>query len=344
MLGAVSNLLRQRPLVSVIATLVVLIAVYPFVARLVFGTRVKPSTLAAIAFQETSSEMPAVPFDDEDAVVDGLESMIAAEKARRERASDTVSGGAARNEPGRGAGGDVRAAWPDAVRQAFEYIRLASEGDPEAYREWLEATGRRLYSTPPEHPFYTPEYYRDILTHFAEEGLGTRVDMDDFFDQYYAGFWRLYDGAYRPESLVSDPRSLEVDVQRITHWSETVQYLWRSDGLGPGFWKGLVYPAMRLSAPAYAFVEDGSGGLSGPSLESRYEAKRLLFEPLFDGRSSVRVCRVNLIYRSETELNIPLAIEFVEGTDGEWMLIAVSLFHVGRDLVRSHPYFAPIPH
>jgi len=344
MLRVVSRLVKLHPFVSILAALLVLSAGYLVVARFAFGPRIKTNTRVALAFQETSSEMPAVSFDDEDAVVGGLESMIAAEKARRERMSDTVSGGAAQIEQGRGAGGDVRAEWPDAVRQAFEYIRLASEGDPEAYREWLKASGRRLYSKPPEHLFYTRKYYRDILTHFAEEGLGTRVDMDDFFDQYYTGFWRLYDGAYRPASLVTDQRSLEVDVQRITHWSETPRYQLRSDGLGPNFWNGVVYPAMRLSAPVHTFVDDGSGGLSGPSLESKHEALRLFFEPLFDGRSSIRFCRVNLIYRSETELNIPLAIGFVEASYGEWVLVDVSLSHVGKDLVRSHPYFAPIPH
>jgi len=343
-LGGMFGLVRDHPAIAATAGLVVLVALYLGVSAALYFGRTDLSTKYAIEFQETASEMPAVRFDDKASIEQAAGSLIAAEVGRRERGpAEGVAQG-----PGAGLGGGLQADWTEAVWIAVEYLRLASEADSRAYRAWLGSRGRRLFSSPPEYGFFTSEYYKNTLEFVNERVPEVRVDTDDFFDQYYYGCWRLYDGAYRPASLVTEPHAIEVHVQQIEHWSANIENRLRPGGLGGVFWDAANgFMSMTLSAPEYVFAH-GDNGDDGTlaiehELDPARDLQRRFVEPLFDGRSEVLACRVRLVYRSETGLPVPISFNFVANQKGGWVLLDIFVTNVGQHVVGAQPILIHMP-
>ena len=343
-LGGLFGLIRDHPAIAATAGLMMLVALYLAVSAALYYNRTDLSEKYAIEFQETASEMPAVQLDDKASMQQAAGSLIAAEVGRRERST----GEGVAQGPGAGLDGGLQADWTEAVRIAVEYLRLASEADPQAYRAWLESRGRRLFSSPPEYAFFTPEYYQNTLEYLNERIPEVKIDVDDFFDQYYYGCWRLFDGAYRPASLVSEPQAIEVHVQQIEHWSAHIENRLRPDGLGGVFWDAANGPiSMTLSAPEYVFTRDESDDAGTraiePELDPARDLQRRFVEPLFDGRSEVLACRVRLVYRSETGLHVPISFNFVANQEGGWVLLDIFVTNVGQHVVGSQPILIDLP-
>lgn len=319
----------ERRTVWWLVALVGVIAAAILVSPLLTGKRTAASAYRyARAAQEQARAFETAPLGDPSSFESTVQRLVQAESQRRGDRPES-------------------AAWAGAVRLAMEFLRVCATGDPEVYAEWARSYGKELVGVFPIWGAENTAMYADQYRAVVGRVMPPDATPADYFRDYFTAYWRRGGGELRPASVAVDAEAVEVKTRVFTHPDDYIPGGTRSDGPGPLFWVGGITSAgMMLWWPARAIGPDGQARLNhaGPGAPTVYDVQRALYGSYIDRYGAVEAARVNLVYRSQTGVSVPVeTICILRPDDRRWEMIGVRVSNVGQDVgVGSLPLRRPV--